>query len=31
LIMRDRRGVGFEGVCILAVYLGVVLLQISLG
>jgi cation:H+ antiporter len=31
LIMRDRRGVGFEGVSILLIYVGVVALQISLG
>lgn len=31
LIMRDRRGVGFEGISILAVYIGLIALQISLG
>ena len=31
LVMRDRRGIGFEGMAILFVYAGVVALQIVLG
>lgn len=31
LIMRDRRGIGFEGTTILVVYAGVIALQIYLG
>lgn len=31
LIMRERRGIGFEGPAILAVYAGMLLVQIALG
>lgn len=31
LILRDRRGIGFEGLSIVAIYVGVVVLQVYLG
>lgn len=31
LIVRDRRGIGFEGLAILLIYAGLVTLQVSLG
>jgi cation:H+ antiporter len=31
LIVRDRRGIGFEGIAILAVYAGLVAVQLAMG
>lgn len=31
LIVRDRRGIGFEGIAILAVYAGLVAMQLAMG
>lgn len=31
LILRDRKGIGFEGVSILSIYAGLIMLQIYLG